>query len=115
MVSIAAGELNKRITLQSLSQTQDSEGGMVDSWTDFATVWAKIINLSGFNKRSSAAAGGNIEAARTEFTIRYNAGVNKKMRIVYKGQNFNIDHLNDFNEQHVKMILTSVTGLNDGR
>lgn len=114
MSSLQAGQLNRRITLESLVQTKDSEGGMVDSWSAVATVWAKVDNLSG-NDRRATSHGGQVAEARTEFTIRHRSDLNAKMRVNYSGKKYNIRHLNDFAEAHRFVVLTCDTGVNDGR
>lgn len=114
MAAPCACDLKNRIQIQALTQTQDSQGGMVDSWATAYTVWAKIMNLSGNEKRLTNHGGNNAEA-RTEFTVRYNAGITTNHRISYNGKLYNIKHVNDYNENHRFMILTCDTGLNDGR
>lgn len=111
-----AGDLNRRITLEALTQTKDGEGGMVDSWAALASmpVWAKVANLSG-NERRATTHGGQLPEARTEFTIRYRAGITSKMRVSYGAKLYNIRHINDFAEEHCFLVLTCDTGLNDGR
>lgn len=115
MAAPCSSELNRRISIETLSQTKDSSGGMVDAWTLLTPSWAKIRNLSG-NERKLTSHGGQVQEAKTEFTVRYdgrlNSGVN---RVVYDGKYYNIKHVNDYNENHRFMILTCDTGLNDGR
>lgn len=114
MATPGAGQLNRKITIESLTQTKDSEGGIVDSWATFATPWAKVSNLSG-NERKVTEHGGKVPEARTEFTIRYLPGVLEKMRVSYGGKYHDIKHVNDFAEEHRFMILTCSTGVNSGR
>lgn len=114
MAAPCACDLNRRITIEALTQTQDSQGGMVDSWATAFTVWAKVMNLSG-NERKLTNQGGKVAEARTEFTVRYNAGITAKHRVSYNGKLYNITHVNDYNENHRFMILTCDTGMNDGR
>lgn len=113
-MSAIAMQLNKRITIQSLTQTKDTHGGQVDTWTDIALVWAGIKSLSGDERRITKE-GGQAAEARTEFMIRYRAGIIEKMRVLYGGKIYNIKHVNDLNEGHRFMILTCDTGVNDGR
>jgi len=108
-----AGQLNKRITLQSLAQGKDAFGGNTKAWTGVATVWAGVRNLSG-NERAATAHGGQVAEARTEFTMRYRAAVTAGMRVSYAGQVYNIKHVNDMNEKHRMLVLTCDTGVNDG-
>lgn len=114
MPAPCAAQLNRRVTIESLSQAKDSHGGMVDTWTLFVNVWAQIKNLSGNDKKITAY-GGQAGEARTEFTIRYISGLTHKHRISYNGKKYNIQHVNDWNEEHRFMVLTCDTGLNDGR
>lgn len=44
---IEAGKLNRRIRLQSRSVTRDAQGGQIDAYTTYATVWASIRPLRG--------------------------------------------------------------------
>lgn len=120
MAEPTAGQLNKRILFEALTQTKDNSGGMVDSWVAATSigangaVWAKVNNLSG-NERKLTTHGGQVAEARTEFTVRFNAAITGKHRISYGGKLYNIAHVNDYQEQHKFMILTCGTGLNDGR
>ncbi len=114
MPAPCSNDLNRRITIESLTQTKDAQGGMVDTWTNFGSLWAKIVNLSGNEKRLTDN-GGKAAEARTEFTIRYFASITAKHRIIYNGKRYNIKHVNNYNEQNRFMILTCDTGLNDGR
>lgn len=111
-----AGDLNRRITLEALTQTKDDEGGMVDSWVPLAgmPIWARVANLSG-NERRATSHGGQVAEARTEFTIRYRAGIDAKMRISYNAKLYNIRHVNNYLEENRFLILTCDTGMNDGR
>lgn len=113
MATPGAGQLNRLIAIQSLTQTKDAEGGIVDSWSTFGTVWAKIANLSG-NERRATDQGGKTAEARTEFTIRYLSGVVEKMRVSYGGKYYDIAHVNDFSDGHRFMILTCSRGMNLG-
>lgn len=110
-----AGKLNRIITIESLSQTKDAEGGMVDNWTPFAAnIFAGVNNLSGNEKRLTDH-GGKTAEARTEFTIRWRAGVLETMRIVYNTRIYNIKHINNYREENRFLIITTDTGVNDGR
>lgn len=113
MPTPGAGKLDRMIVIESLSQTRDAEGGMVDTWSTFATVWAKVANLSG-NERRITDHGGKTAEARTEFTIRHLSGVTETMRVSYGGKYYDINHVNDFEEAHRFMILTCSTGMNLG-
>lgn len=109
-----AGKFDKRIRLEAEVTTQGAAGGVKTAWTEVATVWASVRNFSGGERRSTGAGGGEVEVARTEFTIRYRPGVTAKMRVVFKGAVYNIAHVNNFMERNESLVLTCDTGANDG-
>lgn len=110
-----AGKLNERITIQRLEQTQGSSGGIVRLWQDFVDKRpASRRDFNGSEKPATAAAGGEVATARTEFTIRWMPGLDATMRVVHGGQFHNIRHVNNFAGRRESLILTCDTGVNDG-
>lgn len=111
---IQAGKLNQRITLQVLTISKGTSGGANKAWADVATsIPAAVRNMSG-NERQASSAGGQVAEARTEFIIRYRAGVTAQMRVLYQGAVYNIRHVNDFMARRESLILTCDTGVNNG-
>lgn len=108
-----AGELRHFITIERQTQSRDSSGGMLKAWTMFATARAKIVNKSGL-ERDVTGHGGATGIERTEFTIRYLAGIDTTMRVIYNGKYYAINYVNDYNEEHRFLILITETGLSDG-
>ncbi len=83
-----AGELNKRITIQTKgTPTRDSFGAEVIAWSTFATVWAAVEPLSGREYLAAQQATATVD---TRIRIRYFAGVLPEMRIVYGSRTFEI-------------------------
>lgn len=74
-----AGELNRRIQLQSVTRTQDGFGQMSESWSTVATVWASIEPLVG---REFYEARQINDKTWVKFRIRYRSGLDTSMRIV---------------------------------
>ena len=96
-----AGELRHRITLQKFATTTDADGFVVQDWVDVATVWAAVENLHGREYWEAA----TVQAENTlKFTIRYRPDVTNDMRIVFRGQTYeitaidNIKYRNEFLE-----------------
>lgn len=115
MTSVSAGRLNRIITIQQRAQSKDAEGGIVDSWSDFAAnIWAERNN-SGGTEKSATRQGGVIADKTVIFTIRYLLGVTEQMRVVCDSKYYNIRHINDFKDGRVFMVLTCDNGGNDGR
>ena len=83
-----AGRLNKRITIQSPATGQDATGEPTTGWTDVATVWASIVDVSG---REYVAAGGLQNSAQTKITIRYRSGIVPSMRVVHGSDAYNVE------------------------
>ena len=83
-----AGRLNRRCTLQQPGTATDELGQPIPGWTDVATVWASIVDVSG---REYVAAGGLQNSAQTKITIRHRSGIAPSMRVVHGADTFNIE------------------------
>ena len=84
-----AGDFDVRIVIQKATNTVSSTtGARVQSWSNYATVWAKR-----FEQTSGSEV---VNADRREnkqmyvFTIRYNSAVTVRDRILHDSQYFNI-------------------------
>lgn len=79
-MTIRAGELNRRIALQSVTRTADEGGGATSAWATFATVWAKVEPLDGRERYEAQ----QVESAvNHRVTIRYRADVTARHRVLY--------------------------------
>lgn len=84
---IRAGQLRHRIELQEETKAPDGSGGWIDTWATYATVWAKIIPLSG----SEGIFGMQLQDTIThDIMIRYRPGVAPVHRVKYGERVFNI-------------------------
>ena len=108
---MSAGKYKQVVTLQNKTESTDSYGGTVYTWSDFATVRAKVRPLRG---REMVAA----QAAQSEttvmFYIRYIPGADSSMRIVYAGKNYDITGTVDIDERHREIEISTKTGLSEG-
>lgn len=82
-----AGQLDRRITIQNFSETTDSFGQEVKSFSTLASVWANVVEKIG-----SEGEDGDMIAAtkKVEFIIRYRTDVDEEMRISYNGNTYKI-------------------------
>ena len=80
--------LNKRVTIQQQSTAVDEIGQPVVSWSDVATVWAEVKDVSG---REYIAAGAIQSAVLTKITIRKRAGIVSAMRVLHGSDTYSID------------------------
>jgi SPP1 family predicted phage head-tail adaptor len=83
-----AGQLDRRIAIQSFTTTTDDFGEVVKSFTTLANVWAKVEE-----KRGNEGEDGNqlVATKRVEFLIRYRSDINEQMRITYNNETYKIE------------------------
>ncbi len=107
MSPLAAGSLDRRITLQSFYETQDGAGTPVKTWHDLEQsphVWARVEHLSG---REPFAAEQEYAEATTRFTIRHRSGLSVEMRIVYQGEAYDIQSIKELGRREGQEILAT--------
>ena len=82
-----AGQMDRRITIQTFSETTDNFGQEVKSFSTLASVWANVVEKVG-----SEGEDGEMIAAtkKVEFVIRYRTDVNEEMRISYNSNTYKI-------------------------
>ncbi|WP_182655590.1 phage head closure protein [Stenotrophomonas lacuserhaii] len=110
---MAAGELRHRVLIQQQVTTRDEDGVQTTSWVEVATVWASVEPLSA---REFIQSGQTQAAVTARITIRYREGLLPTMRIVHRGQVFNIAGLLPDKASGLEYITIPVSaGVNDGR
>ena len=82
-----AGELRHRVTIQEATESRDSYGAAVETWSDLVTVWAKKAHKS---SREFFAAQKVCAETTDLWIIRYRSGITTKMRIVYRDHYYDI-------------------------
>ncbi len=97
------GSLNQQITIQSLVTAKSaSSGAITKTWTTFWTGNAAINFGSGSETEKSDT---TIVVQNMAFTIRYKAGIIETMRIVFDGQNYNIQSIQLIGrKRYIKLI-----------
>ncbi len=80
--TIAAGQLDQRLTLQSRAAGSDARGQASGAWTDVATVWGRARPL---RSRELFAAGQVNNVSDVEFTTRWRADVRATWRVLWRG------------------------------
>lgn len=91
---IESSEFNQRIVLQSppLRETSGDHGDPDARWRAVATVWAKVEAISG---REFLAAQQAAAEATVRITIRYRGGVKPTWRAVWRGHEYDFQHVAD--------------------
>lgn len=112
-MSIGAGGLRHRVLIQQQATNRDDDGVQTTMWVDVATVWASIEPLSA---REFIQSGQTQAAVTARITIRYRAGLQASMRILHRGQVYNIAGLLPDKASGLEYITIPVSaGVNDGQ
>lgn len=89
-MSVDAGRLDQRITLQRATDTPDAQGSTVKTWTDRGTVWARAESIAAAETTQGNA---RVATQNYRFTIRFQsamADLNAADRVVWNGLNHDI-------------------------
>lgn len=77
---VQAGGLRRRVTIQQQTKARTGSGAEQQTWSDFLPCWASIEGLRG----SEAVSAKTMNAeADTTIKIRYQRGINPKMRVKF--------------------------------
>jgi len=98
------GKLNREITIQYMTVTRDSVGGLSTTWNDEDQVWASIEPLS-MGAREYYAAQQIQEKVTHRIIIRHRWGLTSKKRISYGTRMFEIISVVDIEEKHKWLLL----------
>ncbi|HFX6304348.1 phage head closure protein [Acinetobacter nosocomialis] len=87
-----ASNLRHRITIQKATQTQDQNTGkLIPLWSNFATIWAEVTDLSTRDVIAAQAANSTIQArAKVRFSSTTNQ-IDSTMRVLFDGYYYKID------------------------
>jgi SPP1 family predicted phage head-tail adaptor len=92
---MAAGELDQRITLQSLALVSDGGGGSTETWSNVAILWAKVVPMSGRER---------LHADQLESPANYRVTIRRRTDITAgkrKPLNIRFDGFNSPREQYM--------------
>ncbi|MBA0428390.1 MULTISPECIES: phage head closure protein [Stenotrophomonas] len=113
MSNVASGILRHRVLIQQQVTTKDSDGVEQTAWVDVATVWASVEPLSA---REFIQSGQTQSAVTARITMRYRDGLLPSMRLVHRGEIFNIAGLLPDKASGLEYITIPVAaGVNDGQ
>ncbi|HZK53575.1 MAG TPA: phage head closure protein [Desulfosporosinus sp.] len=94
--------LINRIEIQNYIRAENEVGEAVKQWQSYVKLWSTFYNSS---VKDQLKAGKDSASIVYEIVIRYRNDIDTKMRVVYKGKNYNIDHVVDWKEQHIETHL----------
>lgn len=97
-----AGRLDRRVSLQSRTLTQDAQGQNVETWSTLAQVWARKVDAAG---REYFAAQGVQAEANSVFEIRYRSDVTVLHRLVYDGLQHDIVRIEEIGRREGQRLF----------
>jgi SPP1 family predicted phage head-tail adaptor len=100
-----AGDLSRRITIQSPSESQDEYGQPTQDWTDVCSTWASIRAAT---SKEVYAASSFVSQVSHIVTIRWRAGIAAKQRILYRDRTFEVQGVSDPDESRVCLNLLCI-------
>jgi len=105
---VGVHQLRHRITIQNRTQSSDGMGGVTESWSTFATVWASIDPM----KAGEVFWARHIESRVThKVMIRYLNGLTTSMRFTFGGRTFQIKGIRNLEERRQWMEIVAEEGV----
>lgn len=95
-MKVKISELNKRISIVSISIIQDDYGFEAEQETEVCKCWAKVNNMSG---TETFKAGADYNKKVTRFLVRHRRDIEftTDMKIRFKNKLYNITYVNNYN------------------
>lgn len=97
-----AGQLRERITVQQASETRNTLGETLQSWSTFANVWASV---EGVSARESLYAGQQQISISHRVRLRYLPGLTQSMRLRWRNRTLEIVSLLERNNRTEHELL----------
>lgn len=113
---LRAGQLNRFVSIQQRTATQDSFGGAPETWTQIAQTYAYIEALSGYEKMAGDAVASGVSH---RITVRYDPmfddpKVGAAYRIVYGARIFDVQACMNVDEGNHVIELLATEGMTLG-
>lgn len=101
------GLMDELVTVEQFTTTTDSNTGeKLQSWSTYSTPWARI--------QESESGSESVDSDRREakqtvtFSMRYDSGINPKMRIAWENKYYNIINIADLERRMYLRIQTEL-------
>lgn len=82
-----AGELDRRIVIQVMTEAPDAVGQLIKTWVELATVSAKRQDLKGKERFVSPR---RLATRTTTYRIRWRSGLDEKLRVLDEGSIYEV-------------------------
>src|SRR5690554_1229994 len=100
-----SGSLDRRVTLERFTVTEDEYGGDVEAWVTLATVFAEVRQQGG---KEFLAAAQETASRRVVFFIRYYPGLTVQDRVAYDGRNHDVVEVREIGRRDGVELHTEV-------
>tara|TARA_R110000824_G_scaffold393791_2_gene593159 strand:- start:1079 stop:1408 length:330 start_codon:yes stop_codon:yes gene_type:complete len=104
-MSLRAGRLRHRVSIQTQSTTLDGYGEATGGWATDSTVWAAVEPVSGSERDVGE---GKVGIVSHRVVMRYLSTISPKMRLLFGARVLNIDSVINFDEKNERLSLFCV-------
>ena len=95
--------MDRRIVLEQCTTTIDAAKQQIETWSTYSEVWASKKHGSGTEPVNG---GKETDLDKVVFTIRYDANVTQKMRVLYNSIIYDIEQIKEVGRQHLLELIT---------
>lgn len=108
---MSIGKMRHRITFQRITPLINENGFESEMPEEYKTVWAAVTNLHGKEYFEAKA----VQAENTvKFTIRYLAGIDQTMKILFQGKAYNITAIDNIKYRNRYIEIQAMEVESDG-
>jgi len=90
------GRLDRKIVIETPSQSANTSGEWTQTWSTYHTTFANVQKAGG---TETLQADKTTATNKVKFKIRFFAGINEDMRIVYDGAYFDITEIQELDRE----------------
>ena len=87
-----AGQMNRRIVIERLTETVTVSGDVSQSWAPVATVWAEVLQQTASEFFTGY---GKAETGTVIFRVRYLPGISTADRVSYNGTAYGLSEIKE--------------------
>lgn len=116
MGKLAAGSLNRQVEIQRKTVVDDEGGQPVPTWKTFAKPWVNFKTITGSAAAQQEFVTGDIEIDRvtTSIRMRFRTDIDATMRVLYRGEVYDIKAVLPDEEFQEYMDLAVAKGASQG-
>lgn len=100
-----AGKMDRLITIERLTESRDSQGSVLKTWSKWRDVWAEVFPVQGNEALSFT----QFKASEMiQVTSRYVDGLDPADRISYGGKYWNIKYIRELGRERGTQVIAEV-------